>query len=254
MKNIVSCGFGKDSIAQIIVMKELGISIDDIMYCEIRFDKNISGEHPMLAEWIPIAEKILKKRYGLSVTHISSEKTFVEHFYTEKAYGKHIGDIYGFPYTIGAWCNSRLKTAVIRKYFSGISDRITQFVGLAYDEPERYMRLKVRDTKKIVSRSVLYEHKITEIEAYQLCKQNDLLSPHYSLGGFRGGCWFCVKQSYADLYNLWLRYPELFYKLMIMEKDSFNSFGSNTSLFELTKRFENGFVPSYRCRNRKVAA
>ena len=224
------------------------------MYCDIRFDNNISGEHPMLAEWIPTAEKILKKRYGLSVTHISAEKTFVDCFYTQKVSGNHIGDIYGFPYTVGAWCNSRLKTTVIRKYLGGISDRITQFVGLAYDEPERYMSLKGRNTRKIQSRSVLYEQKITEMQAYELCKQNDLLSPHYSIGGFRGGCWFCVKQSYADLYNLRLLYPKLYYKLLDLEKDSFNSFKSNISLYELEQRFRNGFIPNYRCKNRKNVA
>ena len=249
MRNIVSCSFGKDSLAQIVVMKELDIPIDDIIFCDIRFDRNISGEHPMLAEWIPTAESILKTRYGLKVTHISSEKTFTEHFYTVKEYGGHKGDIYGFPYTMGAWCNSRLKTNVIRKYLSNIPGNITQFVGLAYDEPERYMSFLKRNTGRIENRSVLYEQKITEIEAYGICRRCNLLSPHYSLGGFRGGCWFCVKQSYADLYNLWIWYPEMFYRLLEMEKDSFNEFSRNTSLSALEKRFRNGFVPRYRCKN-----
>ena len=251
MNNIVSCSFGKDSIAQIIVMKELGIPIDDVMYCDIRFDDKISGEHPMLAKWIPEAEDILYKKFGVKVTHITAPKTFTDYFYTIKQKGNHIGEIYGFPYTIGAWCNSRLKLQVIDKYLASINGDITQFVGIAYDEPQRYESLIKRGTKRIKQRSILFEQKIIEQDAYNLCKENGLLSPHYSLGGFRGGCWFCVKQSYADLHSLWTIYPELFYKLVSMEKESFNSFLRNSTLAELEKRFKDGYVPIRRHRNAK---
>lgn len=254
MKNIVSCSFGKDSLAQIVVMKELGIEIDDIMYCDIRFNDKISGEHPLLAEWIPVAESILKSRYGLTVTHITAPKTFVEYFYTVKQKGRHVGDIYGYPHTIGAWCNGRLKLQVIDKYLKSIKDEITQFVGIAYDEPVRYANLFNRQTNKIVNRSVLFEQGITEEMAFRICEKEGLKSPHYSIGGFRGGCWFCVKQSYADMYNLWHQYPKYFNTLLKMEKDSFNTFFSNSSLYELEKRFESGYVPKRRHKNMRSLA
>lgn len=254
MKNIVSCSFGKDSLAQIVVMKELGITIDDVMYCDIRFDKAISGEHPMLAEWIPEAERILKNKYGLSVTHITASKTFVEYFYTEKKKGNHIGDIYGYPYTIGAWCNSRLKLQVVDKYIRSIGDEVTQFVGIAYDEPERYVKLLGRQRNNVHCRSVLYEQGITEEKAFKICEKDSLVSPHYSMGGFRGGCWFCVKQSYADMYNLWITYPDYFKILLDMEKDSHNTFFSNSSLSEIERRFKTGYIPKRRHKNMRLLA
>ena len=249
MKNIVSCSFGKDSLAQIVIMKELGIVIDDVVYCDIRFDKNISGEHPMLAEWIPEAERILKNKYGITVTHITAPKTFVEYFYTEKKKGKHIGDIYGYPYTVGAWCNSRLKMQVIERYIRSIQGEITQYVGIAFDEPERYVNLLNRQKNKNHCRSVLFEQGITEEKAFKICEKDDLVSPHYSMGGFRGGCWFCVKQSYADMYNLWTFYPDCFKILLDMEKDSQNTFFSNSSLSELETRFKAGYIPKRRHKN-----
>lgn len=254
MKNIVSCSFGKDSLAQIIVMRQMGIAIDDVIYCDIHFDKTISGEHPLMAEWIPVAEKILKSKFGITVTHISSEKTFLDYFYTEKQKGNHKGDIYGFPYIIGAWCNSRLKINVINKYLSNFQEQITQYVGIAYDEPNRYYKLLLRNKSKVKNRSVLYEQKIKEIEAFNICEKYDLISPHYSLGGFRGGCWFCVKQSHADLYDLWVYYPKLFYRLLELEKESFNSFLSNTTLCEMNKRFESGYVPRRKHKNRELSS
>lgn len=252
MKNIVSCSFGKDSLAQIIVMKKLEFAIDEIIYYNVRFNDKISGEHPMLAEWIPTAEKILKSKYGLSVTHITASKTFTDYFYTVKKKGNHKGEIYGFPYVLGAWCNTRLKVDVINKYLNGIKDEVTQFIGLAYDEPDRYERLMKSDTVKRHKRSVLFEQEITENEAFEICKRENLLSPHYSLGGFRGGCWFCTKQSYADIYNLWLMYPDYFSTLLDMERESHTTFFPHSSLYEMDNRFKDGYIPKRRHKNMKT--
>lgn len=41
--------------------------------------------------------------------------TYDKHFYSEKAHGKRLKEIYGFPFTIGAWCH-HLKDGVITTY------------------------------------------------------------------------------------------------------------------------------------------
>ena len=68
--NIFSLSFGKDSMATLILAAEQGIPIDRVMYCEIKFNEEISGEHPLMTEWIPEAERILKERFGITVEHI----------------------------------------------------------------------------------------------------------------------------------------------------------------------------------------
>lgn len=180
MKYVASCSFGKDSLAMLIKIKELGLPLDEVIYCDIKFNNNISGEMPLMAQFIPKAEKILKEKYGITVKHLSYEKTFIEQFYTVKQKGKRKGQIYGFPFTIGAWCNARLKISPINKYINSIKDDVIQYVGIAYDEPERYERLN-HDTHI----APLYDLKITEKEAMEICKQNDLLSPIYETS-FRG--------------------------------------------------------------------
>lgn len=75
-----------------------------------------------------------------------------------------------------------------------------------------------------------------------ICKENGLLSPKYQ-NSFRGGCWFCPKQSMWDLYQLWINYPTYFNKLVEMEKDSFNTFRANKSIVQIKIDFENGKVP-----------
>lgn len=246
MKHIAFLSFGKDSLAQIIKIKQLELPLDEVVYVDIRYTHNISGEHPKMAEWIPTAEKILKSQLGVTVKHITAKIPFKEYFYQQKKKGKHIGDIYGFPYTLGAWCNSRLKLDVISQYVNSLNDNVTEYVGIAYDEPNRYDRLIAKNTKTITYRSILFENKITEKTAFEICREHALVSPFYNEGGFRGGCWFCVKQCMADLYELWLKYPTLFAELVLLQKDSFNKFKPDCSIAELENKFINGYVPTRR--------
>lgn len=231
-KYIASCSFGKDSLAMLIKIKELGLPLDEVIYVDIRFDDEISGETPEMAAFIPKAEKILKETFDIEVTHLRGI-TFKEQFYKVKQRGKHIGDNYGFPHTIGAWCNSRLKMEPIRKYLKSQTDDIIQYVGIAYDEPERYERLN-HETHI----APLYDLKITEAEAMEICKKYDLVSPIYETS-FRGGCWFCVKQRISQLRWLYKSHPELWEILKAMEKDSFNTFKPTYTLETLEERFKN---------------
>lgn len=231
MKYIASLSFGKDSMAMLIKILELGLPLDEVIYCDIRFDEEISGEMPLMADFIPKAEKILKEKFNIEVKHLRGV-TFKEQFYKIKKRGKHIGDNYGFPYTIGAWCNDRLKIQPIKKYLQSIEEPVIQYVGIAYDELERYEKLN-HETHI----APLYDLKITEKEAMEICKEYDLLSPIYE-SSFRGGCWFCVKQRLSQLRNLYENYPELWNKLKELEKDSFNTFRTKQTLRELEERFK----------------
>lgn len=232
MKYIASCSFGKDSLAMLIKIKELGLPLDEVIYVDIRFDDDISGETPEMASFISKAEKILKEKFDIEVTHLRGV-TFKEQFYKIKQRGNHIGDNYGFPYTIGAWCNDRLKMQPIKEYMRKQTDDVIQYVGIAYDEPKRYERLN-HDTHI----APLYDLKITEAEAMEICKKYDLVSPIYKTS-FRGGCWFCPKQRLSQLKWLYKEHNDLWNILKDMEKDSFNTFKPNATLAQLEERFKN---------------
>lgn len=234
MKYVASISFGKDSLAMLIKIKELNLPLDEVFYVDIRFDNEAySGEMPLMREFIPKAKKILKNKYNIEVIDVKSKITFIDQFYRVKQKGNHIGDTYGFPYVIGAWCNSRLKMDPIRDYLKKFNEPVIQYVGIAYDEPERYARLN-HDTHI----APLVDLKITEQEAIEICRKNNLLSPIYDTS-FRGGCWFCVKQSIGQLKNLYRNYPDLWEKLKDLEKDSHNTFKPNMTLTQLEERFKN---------------
>lgn len=48
MKYIASCSFGKDSLATVIVALEHGEPLDEVLYCEVMFDEQTSGEGGLL--------------------------------------------------------------------------------------------------------------------------------------------------------------------------------------------------------------
>ena len=136
-------------MATLILAIENSIPIDRIIYCDIKFSPDISGEHPVMAAWIPAAEKRSHDLFGISVEHIYSGVSFYEQFYTKKKRSgtKHFGDIYGFPYIISAWCNRVLKTDAVSRYLRQFGKQpVTQFVGIAYDEPKRWLRMNSKQT------------------------------------------------------------------------------------------------------------
>lgn len=199
--NIFNLSFGKDSMATLLLALEQGIKVDRVMYCEIRFDDKISGEHPLMAEWIPQAEKTLREKFGVVVYHAYSGVTFCEQFYRTKTKGKHIGKNYGFPYTLGAWCNDRLKVKAIQKYMAQFKGQeITQFVGIAVDESKRWARMQAKETGRVKYRSLLVEQNLTEQDAVAICKRYNLLSPIYGVDGiFRGGVLVLSEAMYVRL-------------------------------------------------------
>ena len=233
MKRIASCSFGKDSIAAIIAEMEKGEGVDEIVYCRIMFDENISAEFPEHEDFIHgYAIPLLERRYGLKTTIVQADKTYCEQFYTQKKKGKRIGSIYGFPFLTVAWCNDRLKVAPIKKWQKNVGEHI-EIIGIAADEGKRIERKTVRNAVL-----PLVENGITEAQAFEICKKNDLLSPAYNKGRIRLGCWFCHNQRLGELRMLRKETPALWDRLLLMDKDSPTTFKPRATVRELDERFE----------------
>jgi len=249
-KYVLSLSFGKDSLALLLEIIRQKLPLDYVVFCDIKFTKDISGEHPLMNEWIKkfaenkVNNLLYESGYECFVQHITYKKTFCEQFYTAKLRGKHIGDKYGFPYVVSAWCNSRLKLEPIRNFISKLIKQnycVYEYIGIALDEQKRLERYKTleKNNHKYIT---LADFNITEIQAMELVKQYDLLSPKYQKS-FRGGCWFCPKQCMWDLYCLWNDYPDYFNYLEQMESDSHNTFKPNKTLNQIRTNFENGKTP-----------
>ena len=240
MEHILSLSYGKDSLACLGAIEELGLPLDRIVHAEVWATDTIHADFPEMIEFKVKADEIIKKRYGIEVEHVRAYKTYEQWFYSVKT-GKNkktnkdrIGQNYGFPYRMGQWCNDRLKVGLLKK-IKGI-----HYVGIACDEPNRFHNLT--ETKI----SPLVEAGWTEEMCREWCEENDLLSPIYTTAT-RGGCWFCHNQGVEQLRMLRKNHPDLWALLLKWDIDSPVPFKPDGhTVHDFDKRFqaeEKGLVP-----------
>ena len=229
MEYIASLSYGKDSCAMLEVIKQHNMPLDRIVHIEIMATDKIPADLPPMMEFKRKADKIIKERYGIEVEHLYANETYEQHFYRRMSKGKRSGTIYGFPMIRGAWCNSDLKVRELRRLER--NKNITQYIGIAADEPNRFHNLTDR------KQSPLVEHNVTEAEAREICEKLDLLSPIYTQSE-RGGCWFCHNQRVNQLRLLRKQYPEYWHLMLKWDKDSPVTFQPNgRTVHDFDRRF-----------------
>ena len=212
-EHILSLSYGKDSLACLGAIEELGWPLDRIVHAEVWATDTIPADLPPMVEFKAKADKIIKERWGIEVEHFSPGESFEHHFYRirgEKS-PTNGGSMYGWPMRNGAWCNSDLKMRALRKARAEKGNII--YIGIAADEPSRFHVLS--DTK----RSPLVEAGWTEADCRCWCEENDLLSPIYTTAT-RGGCWFCHNQGVGQLRLLRKNYPEYWTLMLKWDDDS----------------------------------
>ena len=232
MQYIASISYGKDSLAMLEVIKQHDMPLDRIVHVEIMATDTIHADLPPMVEFKKKADRIIKERYGLTVEHLHAPTSYEKCFYTvvsAKAKPKYAGGIRGFPgVVVGNWCNRDLKLSCLGKLNK---PDITQYIGIAADEPNRFHNLTGR------KRSPLVKHDITEAEARKICEELDLLSPIYTQSA-RGGCWFCYNQPVNQLRLLRKQYPEYWALMLKWDKDSQVTFHADGhTVHDFDKRF-----------------
>lgn len=186
MKYIASCSFGKDSIATILLAREHNEPLDEIVYCEVMFNKDISGELPEHRDFIYNKAIPTFESWGYKVVVLHSQNTYIDLFYRMVSNSKtesRNGKIRGFPMSMGCHMNSGAKIPPIRGYWKLQIEDVTQYVGIAIDEPLRLDRV-VQSKNQV---SLLQKYGYTEEMAKQKCLEYDLLSPIYEFTSKGGG-------------------------------------------------------------------
>lgn len=212
-RHIASCSFGKDSIAAILVRLRDGEPVDEVVYAELWFDENTPAEIPEHYHWIHgVAIPKLKADYGLETTIVRAGFTYTDVFYKKVTRGPNKGKRYGFPLRIGPWCNSDLKVRPLDRHKKDLADAVS-IIGFAYDERHR-VKGRMLEGNYVFP---LVERKITEAQAFIIAEEAGLLSPAYTHGRTRLGCWFCHNQSIPQLKQLRAEQPEFWQHLLELE-------------------------------------
>ena len=222
MSNIVSVSGGKDSTAMLLKMIEENIKIDRILFADTGL------ELPETYEFINKLSDYCKKRIGIRITKLKSNRDWDYYFYRVIQKGKYKGNIRGFPkVTFKCWWQRDCKDKLLSKR-AGKYD--TVFIGFAKDEEKR---CKIGTNQ----RYPLVEWGMTEQDCMDYCKEKGMLNPLYEKYGFkRLGCWCCPKQPIRDLKIIRDYYPDLWTRLLKYEQDSPHGFKPNFKLKELSKK------------------
>lgn len=116
---VLSLSYGKDSVACLGAIRELGWPLHRVIHAEVWATDTIHADLPPMVEFKSKVDEYIKAEFGIEVEHLcamrNGEKlTYEKLFYhipKRKPGGKFSEESpAGFPYTKGAWCNDRLKT------------------------------------------------------------------------------------------------------------------------------------------------
>lgn len=208
--HIASCSFGKDSLAAILLAKLHGEPLDEAIYCEVMFDRNISGEVPEHREFIYTTAIPALERMGVKVTVLRSKKTYVDLFTGKITRGPKEGLLRAFPICGRCYVQRDCKLKPIQQYQKTFPPDTVKYIGIAKDEQARLLRLG--GTKV----SLLDKYGYTEQDAKELCQQAGLLSPVYEFTD-RGGCWFCPNAKRKELRHLYDYHPDLWNRMLELQ-------------------------------------
>ena len=122
---VLSISYGKDSLACLGAIEQLGLPLDRIIRSEVWATDDIPADPPPMVEFKAKADQIIKERWGIEVEHLCAMKdgeklTYEKLFYhvPNRRKPKRNNDDWGgrpkgFPLTLGAWCK-HLKTQLVR--------------------------------------------------------------------------------------------------------------------------------------------
>lgn len=247
MKYIASWSGGKDSTASIILAHEHNEPLDLIIFSEVMFDENISGEFPEHIDFIKNKAIPKFKEWGYKTQVLHSDRNYLDFFYAYPTRGKWYGTGMrrGFPMAMKCSLNRDCKVKPIHNFKKGINEEITQYIGIAIDEPKRLLRINKQKNQI----SLLEKYNYTEQMAYELCEKYDLISPIYSFSK-RGGCWFCPNARKEELKYLREHHRNLWNKLLTLENEP-NLIGDKWNT--LTKKSVNDMEQNFRDEERQIS-
>lgn len=210
MRYIASCSFGKDSIAAILLAIRHQEPLDEAVYCEVMFDKDMSGEIPEHRAFIYGTAIPALESMGVKVRVLRAEQTYVSLFTGRITRGPKKGLLRAFPICGRCAVQRDCKLRPIIQYQKSLPADTVQYIGIAKDEQERLLRLSGNKV------SLLDKYGYTEQDAKQLCREAGLLSPIYEFTD-RGGCWFCPNAKLRELRHLYDYHPELWRRMLELQ-------------------------------------
>ena len=238
-RNIVGLSGGKDSMATCIMLHRLGIPFSTVT-AEVWWKDGITGENPYHHEWLHEKAIPMLQSWGVQCDLVRSKITAYEYMTTPIKKSNHqerIGKLRGFPLCGRCGIQRDCKVRPCDKYYRQQTTDYNVITGIAKDETERL--LSNVNNNRI---SILELLGIREVETFEICASEELLSPIYTFTD-RNGCWFCPNQKIQELELLYREFPEYWEELMEVQRmpnKVQENFTRRHTLYEIEKIIKSG--------------
>ena len=202
MKYIANVSWGKDSTAMLILLIKYHYPLDEVVFFDtgMEFDEIYKTRDKFLLE--------ILQPLNIKYTELKPSKPFIDLMinYPHKTRNGSIKNGYGWCGGLCRWGTTQ-KLQALNRY---CKDSI-QYIGIAYDEEERYHKLTPN------KKAPLYELGIKEEMALEIC---------YSYGFYFGklytilkrvSCWCCRNKNLKELENYKKYLPNYFNKVIQLE-------------------------------------
>ena len=80
-EHILSLSYGKDSLAALGAIEELGWPLDRIVTAEVWATDTIPADLPPMVEFKAKADEIIRERWGIEVEHVHAKRNYEDLFY-----------------------------------------------------------------------------------------------------------------------------------------------------------------------------
>jgi 3'-phosphoadenosine 5'-phosphosulfate sulfotransferase (PAPS reductase)/FAD synthetase len=193
MKNYLSFGAGVNSTALMLYLLDKGVGFESVFV-------NHGTDYPETYEYVQYL-----KDNGYRITVIKPNFEGFDNLYEYCRARKFL------PSLQKRWCTYRFKLKPIRDY---VERPCTMFIGISFDEKDR-AKPKEHYYKKSNSIRVEYpliDAQITREDCKKIILSHGLKVPPKS------GCWICPAQTHRQIIQLYVHHPDLFQKVVDLEK------------------------------------
>lgn len=219
--HVVSFSGGKDSTAMLLRMLELGMQVDEILFCDM------TVEFPAMYDHLKKVEEYTGRKITILRDEHDYEYYLLKHHPKKKTAGRpRKGN--GFPRPDLRWCTG-IKQKLISKHLKQLKKKynVIQYIGIAADEQNR-----VKDKTY-----PLVDWGWTEKDCLEYC-----YSKGFDWDGLykifhRVSCWCCPLQPIDELRKLRKHFPDLWNKLMWWQTQTWSKFMHKTKVKKLEVRF-----------------
>ena len=237
IKYIASVSFGKDSLAMLLKLLELGWPLDYVVFYDTGME--FQAIYNIRDKIVPVLEN-----KGIKFVELRPDEPFLFTMFERKVKNRNKeGFHYGY-----SWCGGKCrwgttaKNKAIKKFKESLNEPVIDYVGIAADEPERFEKQKSEG--KVLP---LVDWGMTEVDCLDFCRQRgyNWIEGNIDLYDIldRVSCWCCANKNLKELRAYYQFLPEYWNKLKELQSKTDRPFrgcykGNPIGIFELEDRFK----------------